>query len=392
MVDYIYTTFFSRGANRKYSFAGVVRECWVVKDVFGDNIGISQRWNEETQKRYAEYYNQRILPMLDNSVALEDFSKDYFILVIDRLKDRYKSEDTTNDHYEHLIKVVCEAGERFLKIPNCWVDRSVEDNTDNETTQGKIIPKSFSDEEEFAICKELMKPVESITGEYLGLLLMLVCGLRNGEAAGINFGDIYKIKGYNELYCLKVRKQSMLNSNNIDFKLKTKNGYRIIPLVDVFIKYICKYRNYIEGLIDKGDLKLPDLQTIDDLPIAHRKNNYLKRCSSADLSKAGQDLFIKLGYREDNVKNIHISDVFLYESKGKDFPVEKDPTTYILRRNFATRIKGLGFTEAEIHNCMGHSLINDMIPKFIFSNYDIQYEMAKKLKLNPLNIRANELL
>lgn len=369
------------------TFAGVLRRYWVVLDEFEENIGVSSGWNEDTQKRYAEYYNSRILPLLTNGKALSAYTREEFENVVNTLKSNYKSEEGTNDHYEHLIKRVCQVGYEQHGIPNCWDDNKEDSRKELEDALG-FVKRSFTRKEELDIFKRLVKPPEEISGEEIGLLLMMFTGVRNGEAAGMNFGDIYQSQEYNDMYYCEVNKKTRNNSNETEERLKTPNGYRQIPLPDVFVNYLIMYKSYVEECIKIGKLVLPEGMTINDIPIAHRNKAFLTRCSSVDLSRAGMELFEELGYRSEKITIAHAVENGVFINKGL---IEKDPTTYIFRRHFCTRIKGLRFTDAEIHNCMGHSLINDKEIKNMFLDDDLKYEMYKKLKNHPLNLYASEL-
>lgn len=64
--------------------------------------------------------------------------------------------------------------------------------------------------------------------------------------------------------------------------------------------------------------------------------------------------------------------------------IEKDPTTYLLRRNYATHLDILGFEENEIQYLMGHDIEDDMDKRNFYRNEERLIEIAKKLEMRPL--------
>ena len=237
-----------------------------------------------------------------------------------------------------------------------------------------------------------MKKPEETKGEDIGLLLMLFGSCRNGEAAGLNWKDLMPLKEHPEVYSILITKKTKYNSNKTELKLKTSNGYRKIPLIDVFRDFLLNYKSYIESLIDSGQFSLPCGKTLDDLPIAHKGNDFSHRCSTSDLSEAGKRLFEALGYRSNILQEVHNEELFLLGNEIYSEPIEKDPTAYILRRHFCTRLVGLGLTDSEIVFCMGHSMWDVREPRDMFFNDDLQFEIYKKLKSHPINKQKEVLL
>ena len=388
---YIDEKFVSWPSRREITFAGVIRRFWKHINDYNENVGISRGWNEETQKTYIEYYNDRILPLLPNGKAMSSYTRDEFETAIKMLKEKYTSEVSTNDHYEHLIKVVCRVAQEQLDISNCWEDTG--DNDLKETQKAKwLIKRKLSEEEEFAICKLLTKRPEDAQGEDIGVLLMNFCSCRNGEAAALDWRDFENLIEHPEVYSIVIKKKTRRNSSDTEARLKTPNGYRKVPAVEFLRDFLLSYKAYVESLIESGELVLPEGKTIDDLPIAHKGKNILKRCSAGDLSKAGKKIFEKIGYRSSKIAAIHNAEVILYRDSANGESIEKDPTTYIFRRNFCSTTKILRLTEAEIHFCMGHSMKNDRETRDMFFCDDLQYEMYLKLNNHPINKKREELL
>lgn len=391
MKVYINENFYLWNGYKELTFAGVLYRFWEFYNDYDENVGISQGWNEETKKTYLGIYNECILPLLPNGKAMRLYTRSEFEAIIGQLKSNAKSKDSTNDHFEHLVKVVCKAAQEHLGIPNCWIDYNEDDARETEKARW-LIQRSFTKAQEFEVCKLLMKKPEEIEGEYIGLLLMLFCLCRNGEAAALDWADLRSLDEHPEVYSVVIDKKTKNNTNVTEPWLKTQNGYRKNPLVDALRDFLLKYKVYIESLIESGDLVLPEGKTIEDLPIAHKGRNFLKRCSAGDLSRAGKQIFEMLGYRSQKLQEIHNEELFLLGNDISDEAIEKDPTTYILRRHGCTRLVGLDFTESEIDFVMGHSMNDDPETRDMFFNDDLQYEMYMKLKNHPLNKRSKELL
>lgn len=391
MKVHIKEKFSSWNGYKELTFAGVLRRYWEYYNDYNENIGISKEWNEETQKTYQDIYNDCILPLLTNGKAMRLYTRDELLVVIKNLKFANKSKISTNDHYEHLIKVVCKVSQEQMGIPNCWVDTNEDDIKEREKAQW-LIQRSFTKDQEFAICKLLMRKPEEVIGEHIGLLFMLLGLCRNGEAAGLDWRDLVNLEEYPDVYSIIISKKTKRNSNHTEARLKTQNGFRKIPLIDMLRNYLLQYKAYIKILIESGQLTMPEGKTIDDLPIAHKGSDFLRRCSASDLSRAGKELFEELGYRSDKLVQVHNEELFLLGNEKYEEPIEKDPTAYILRRHGCTRLVGLGFTEAEIDFCMGHSMKDDRETRDMLFNDDLQFELYNKLKNHPLNKRREELL
>ena len=52
--------------------------------------------------------------------------------------------------------------------------------------------------------------------------------------------------------------------------------------------------------------------------------NFLKRCSAGDLSRAGKQIFEMLGYRSQKLQEIHNEELFLLGNDISDEAIEKD--------------------------------------------------------------------
>ena len=64
---------------------------------------------------------------------------------------------------------------------------------------------------------------------------------------------------------------------------------------------------------------------------------------------------------------------------------EKDPTTYLLRRSFATHLHTLGFPIDYSQYYMGHLIENDILKRSDFNDDCYLFEIAKLLEKHPLN-------
>ncbi len=64
---------------------------------------------------------------------------------------------------------------------------------------------------------------------------------------------------------------------------------------------------------------------------------------------------------------------------------EKDPTTYLLRRNFATHLYTLGIPTEWCQYYMGHLIENDILKRSDFNDEGFLYQMALLLGKHPFN-------
>ena len=253
-------------------------------------------------------------------------------------------------------------------------NESVDKNNRIVNTQ---LRKSLTPSEEKKVFKQVMTDPQQ-SGEFMGIALMYSCGLRNAEACAVKFGDVIPIEGHDD--CFRIKIDTSISIDRVEkANLKTKNAYRYIPISDVLIEFINKRKEYV-----KTQLNLSD-EEVNDLTIACYQNEFVKHCNTNDLTTAGRIVLKKAGVNGRVLAyiEIHVRELDMAVS-------EKEPTAYLLRRNFGTMMQLLDLTREEIEYLMGHSILSIEMTRNYYSNSDMLYKMKLKMDNRPyLSSRYN---
>ena len=75
----------------------------------------------------------------------------------------------------------------------------------------------------------------------------------------------------------------------------------------------------------------------------------------------------------------------LEEISQESYLIEKDPTPYLFRRNYATHLYCLEFPEAEIQYLLGHDIEDSMRYRNYYTNPDEIYRFFERMKRHPYN-------
>lgn len=373
------------------TFTGVLRSYVNQYDAKGKNIGISRHWNEATKNTYIRDYNIRLFPLMDRNKPINDYIAEDFDDIIERLKIRQHYSETTINHYRHLIWVVCEAGYKHGHCGDILWGTCYSLSTEKQDEKTKIqamvmLKKSLTIQEEIKIFQKLMKDPIGISGEEVGLLIMFFTGVRNNEACGINYGDIKPMVEHPDSKCLWVYKTTQLDSNQLKASGKTRNADRILPILTNLGEFLMHRMCYLEELIFKGTLKLEGSfadKSVSDLPVVCKGSQYTKRCSARDLTSTGRELLKEITFCG---KEMAVLDDILH---SKDFNTEgiqeKDPTTYLFRRNAGTHFYTLGFSMAEIQYYIGQAVEDIYENRNSFANEEKLYALKILLDKHPFN-------
>lgn len=378
-----------------YTFRGAIEE-------FFDNVQvgkpISAGWNEEStfEKNVGYVLCKLILSNFDEwqkYKALKDFINEDFQDIVTRIKAKGLNEDSDTPYRARMLFWrVYKAGldnlgfeqKIFWDKSDFYLGSNLDDLSQiaDETAKKLLIPRSLSIEEERRIINRFktLDPIKT-RGQEVGLFLMFFLGLRNNEACGLNYGDITNVV-YSDTsrYAAVITKTSSFNSRDLKLGGKTKNAVRIVPIIGFFYKFLEERKKEISKQIDNGSLVLSqEVRSINDLPISCCEFELTKRCTSSDLSKESSNFF----QTNDTTKAISVLSELLASMDDISKLGEKDPTTYLLRRNFATHIYGLGLDESELQYLMGHEIEAVDTNRSHLSNIDRLAKMHEAFDLHP---------
>lgn len=373
-----------RSINGRLTFCGVYEEYY-------DEI--SRNWGESTGTQYDSLYNETILPNLDShdEKTIDEYTvEDYYaaieaIIARGQLKKKGQYTpyaDATIQKFRFLINTVVKTAAEhdhcdYVLWGSCF---SVPENiTAAQMVKERVkLRKSLTIPEEYAIAEQLLSD-EKQRGQDMGLLLMFALGTRNNEACAANYGDIRCMDAQSNAKCLWVYKSTVRGSSILKSSGKTRNADRIIPIPDVLADFLERRRKYLEETV-----KFPEageIRCVDDLPVVCVGNDYFKRCSSDKLTSAGKELFRKIKMDSDQLAFI---DLELSEDSVSKELKERDPSAYLLRRNFGTHLSILGLTEPEIEYLMGHDIQDLYETRNEFVNDSRLLEMKEKLDRRPI--------
>ena len=208
-------------------------------------------------------------------------------------------------------------------------------------------------------------------GSYMALALMLYLGLRPSECLGLTFGDIRPLYGYeDQIRCLYVYKQRK-GDEAVDYRLKTRNAYRILPIPSELDALLRQREKGMRTRLD-GD--------ISAYPIVCKDTKWITPCKR----RTALELCAGLLRKEFNDENV-IADLTVEMNRDTAFE-EKDITSYLLRRNFATAMVSVcGMEEDELQYLMGHDILDEQEVRSDFTDADFLARIWRKMNRRVLS-------
>ena len=352
---------------------------------------IAKNWNADTRKKHEREYNNTILPALKNhnGKTISEYTKDDFEEAIEYIKENGYEQDGVRRQYsvssiinfQNLIYYVVFQSAVYGLCENVlWGTKFVLNvvGEEEEIEEKVILKKSLSVEQEKCFAKEVMTdPGED--GATVALLLMWGLGLRNAEACGLNFCDIKPIEGHLECYAAWIYKTTKIDTNELQSGGKTYNTGRIVPVPEKIIKFLEKRKALLKAVIqgqNRTDLKIEELPICCNGWIDAESDGYIERCKADQVTAAAHDVFESAGISS---KQLAFLDTELSEGNTASLLKEKEPTAYLLRRNYATQLCILGLTSAEMQYLMGHNVEDAYESRNDFVDNDRIFEMHQKL-------------
>lgn len=360
---------------------------------------IFPRCNDKTLKEYANTFNHSILPELGN-IPIAECTDEKLDSTLEKLQNKKEYAPGTVKRFEYLMEAVVACA---VKMGYCAdtlfgtplvnaKKASKEELMSNELQQNR---KSLSPNEEVQVLDNLLVPVEKTSGTNVGLLCMLALGLRNHEACGLTFEAIRKLKEGSDIYVAWIYESTAGRTSNLQTSGKTRNMARKIPLYPSFAEYLLALKAYRQRQIDQGEIVLEEGESLDTLPIVWKKSNFKQHCTSDLLTTAGRALLFDIDFEQDRILALRNAATEKVEEEAEeiaemDDAIEdesvslKDPTAYLLRRNFGTHLAILGFSDEKIAYLMGHKLEAEGLTRNMFSNEDRLEEIFYSLNKRPL--------
>ena len=387
-----------KSETEKFTFSGVIY-------TFYDQV--AARWHSQTPIRYlAEYYNHILYSM--KNVPIEDYTKNMMAEFLEKIRRESANNiyaDEKVRHFEWLIKVVYITALKNSVIKKdalgLMLDRlNLKDDEGNYENSDRIavVKRSFGPYEVVLILnwynsqKKLEQ--EAISGEDIGIILMLFAGLRNQEACGLDYKGIEKfLADREEFYCLVLTQVVKSGNDSPTNIMKTVNAFRTIPIMKDLSDFLIRRKEYlIEKIIRENNVDYETAKNmVEGLPVANTRNDFRERCSVDRLSERARELFKQLGIGK-MVEDAY-EEMSLFNSEYNDYFEEKEPTAYMLRRNFATYIYTLGFSDNESQNIMGHKIDEDYRLKSAYaSDPNLLHKLWKRIEAGPYSVYCSNTL
>ena len=381
--------------DRDFTYAGILEHFFSKTDELGRNIGLSKKWNDITAAKYSRDYTERLLPILVSLFGREKpihmYTESDFIQILEKLDTQYQYAPSTMDHYRYLLWIVYKAGfEAGLYDDNIFWGELIDPLTEPEEYEKHRanaltrIRKSFSIEEDIRLMKWFLtlNPITA-SGTDVGLACMYFLGCRNNESCGANFDAFHTLNTYPQIPVFDMLQTTELGSNQLKASGKTSNAPRILPVPIVFYHFICMRKAWLQQQVDTGKLILPpSIHSVNQLPIACVGTEYTRRAQTSDLSRAGRSLFQKIGIGK---SELAVLQQILSSSDFKDTQIaESEPTTYLLRRNVATRLYHLSFRWECIQYWIAHEIENTLLLRNDFTDEDTLCSLSLQYAKHPI--------
>lgn len=353
---------------QKITFCGILRNNF---------YALSNDWCERVQKDYITKYNNTILPALNNK-PIEELTEQDVRIFIHTLE--CGSVMSADNKYRHrmLIQIVLEAAERdgLLSFP-VWGNDLCSSPEDQiaimEAAEDGRPPRSLTVDAQLTIFRELTSDYKQ-RGDRMALLLMFFCGLRNSEACGICFQDVYERPDYPGTYVL-VLPNTVCSDHSYKPWGKTPNAPRIIPISKYMYQFIQARKAYIASLCASGEIVLKEGMTVDRLPIACTRD-YVTPCNADQVTNAGRKLFSQINYDQ--------AEYCLADHITRINPDEEDATSYLFRRNFCTDLFQIDAPQSMKQYLMGHKIEDPSMDPRYFTGERIFRVMSEIMHRRPL--------
>ena len=367
------------------TFCGVLEQCY---------DSIAEHWNGDTRSKYDRDYNNVILPHFrdHNTKIVSEYTKedcDAALMAIQEdgftscgMKKKYSEAQMR--HFKYLIYIVFHTAARVgFCYDFLWgTQYEITEDRERVAVQSKTrLKKSLSILQEKRFAEALMEDLRE-QGQRIALLLMFSLGLRDGEACGLDFGDIYELPSYKGCYVAMVKQSTIPNTNELQSSGKTWNTGRRIPIPSKVRAFLLERKALVESVIKEQGLDI----SIDRVPVAGRDYldeefcNPLTRLKADHVTDAAKEVFREVEIASEVLSTLEAE----MEEKISQLEVsEKTVSAYLLRRNFATHLQVLGLDRADIQYLLGHCIEDAYIERSDYTDAEL-YRISQIMEQRPL--------
>ncbi len=252
------------------------------------------------------------------------------------------------------------------------------------------IKRSLSINQEKALISILMESPKA-NGKRIALLLMFALGLRDGEACGLDFGEIYELPYYSGCYVAVIKQSTIPNTSILQSSGKTWNTGRRIPIPDRVASFLLERKAIVTEIIEKNGLEID----INRIPVAAACALYDesaeigKRLKADDVTEEAKKVFRQAGIESEVLATLEVE---MEEETARLEISESNVTAYLLRRNFATHLKILGVDYPDIQYLLGHCIDDPYINRPDYTDSKL-HQLSERMANRPLvNDRKDDLI
>ena len=355
---------------------------------------ISSGWNNETKTKYDRDYNNVILPHIKNhnNKIISEYTKEDCEQILNSIIEKgYVSKEEKKEysesqinHFKYLIYTVFQRATLAGLCQDFLWGTKFEITVERETLAIRSktqIKKSLSVLQEKKLFEELIEdPKED--GRRIALLLMFSMGLRDGEACGLDYGDIYELPNYAGCYVAVIKQTTIPRTSILQSSGKTWNSGRRIPVPSRVCGFLLERKRIVSEAIAKQGLNID----VDRLPIACKGSMYDDdyafdlRLKADYVTEEARNLFKQVDISSEMLSSLEIE---MEEEIQRLEVTESNVTAYLLRRNFATHLKILGLDYPDIQYLLGHCIDDPYIDRPDYTDSKL-FMLSKKMENRPL--------
>ena len=308
-----------------------------------DKTVLENGWSAHYSKQMQSYFSRQVLPRMDSVLDEDGHITDSRMNEIAlQLKEesfgrkRSYKDDASTSRFQSLLATMNDMIKRFynhafpseIEVPQFNIGPRIRAH---HREQRKWLRQEVRDR----LSQLLLKSVVLVPMA-LCAALMFCGGLRTSEAAAVKFGQIQLCGRYAILY---VEFQVGPDGERSDIE-KTEQGYRVVVLPYFFVALFQARVAHLKST-GKTDDEIASMYFCD-----------FAATNSSNLSAFCKGLLTEAGLTSKEEKTI--IELITREPDMVDKVAVKDPSAYILRRDWATRAAACGMTPADLDYFIGH--------------------------------------
>lgn len=357
-------------------------------------------WQAESTQIGHEGRLRRIIKIAvpeHDTMSIDQYPESFPVDVRNIMESRGKDvtgedyDDSTLEQYEHVARVVLEVAESHYlrKRPKEEVASS---NHIHFTHPGDpVVRRYLHPDEELALLKQVI-PQLGRSGPARLFLIMMACGFRENECCGFNWSMLRKdpVTG---ICTIRMPQSTNVNKRTTKLGGKTPNAPREIDVPKLVYDLLMKAKNLLsQKWIASGN----QFNQFQNIPLGGTEKDYTKRCTTKDLTDFANDLFSRIGMREDDLAALEDDLMREYldrKASGLYADIEeyRSCTCYLARRAYASSILALGLRAIERQYSLGHDT-GSVVDRRIFTSNIMGKRMQGLLRQRPLynTLSANQ--